>query len=130
LLLGLRSPQFGTSALLVPLKLRDPRGPFTPENLKIDQPEVIPLSLEGQGVRDITYDSHLRSFLIISGAPETAPKTDFGLWEWNGQNSTPTKLMTLEDKMKPEGVTSVTINGQSYAFVVGDSGSYLKLDYK
>jgi hypothetical protein len=38
--------------------------------------------------------------------------------------------MTLDEKMKPEGVTSVTINGRSYAFVVGDSGSYLKLDYK
>jgi pSer/pThr/pTyr-binding forkhead associated (FHA) protein len=131
LLIGLRSPQIGTQAVLVPLKLRDPRGSFTRENLKVDQPEVIVFPLEGHGVRDITYDSHLRSFLIISGAPETAPKTDFGLWEWNGQpDSKPTKLMTLEDKMKPEGVTSVTINGRSYAFVVGDSGSYLKLDYK
>ena len=131
LLLGLRSPQIGNQAVLVPLKLREPRGPFTRENLKIGEPEVIVLSLDGQGVRDITYDSYLRSFLIISGAPETSPKTDFGLWEWNGQpDAKPTKLMTLEDKMKPEGVTSVTINGRSYAFVVGDSGSYLKLDYK
>ncbi|MGH9753896.1 MAG: DUF3616 domain-containing protein [Blastocatellia bacterium] len=131
LLLGLRSPQIGTQAVLVPLKLRDPRGPFTRENLKIDQPEVIVLPLGGQGVRDITYDTHLRSFLIISGAPETAPKTEFGLWEWNGQpGAQPTKLMGLEDKMKPEGITSVTINGRSYAFVVGDAGSYLKLDYK
>ncbi|MCI0392710.1 MAG: DUF3616 domain-containing protein [Acidobacteria bacterium] len=131
LLLGLRSPQIGGQAVLVPVKLRDPRGSFTRENLKVDQPEVIVFPLESHGVRDITYDSHLRSFLIISGAPETAPKTEFGLWEWNGQpDSKPTKLMTLEDKMKPEGVTSVTINGRSYAFVVGDSGSYLKLDYK
>jgi len=131
LLLGLRSPQIGNQAVLVPLKLREPREPFTRENLKIGEPEVIVLSLDGQGVRDITYDSYLRSFLIISGAPETSPKTDFGLWEWNGQpDAKPTKLMTLEDKMKPEGVTSVTINGRSYAFVVGDSGSYLKLDYK
>lgn len=131
LLLGLRSPQIGTQAVLVPVKLRDPRGPFTRENLKVDQPQVIVLSLDGQGVRDIAYDSQLRSFLIISGAPETAPKADFGLWEWNGQpDSKPTKLMVLEGKMKPEGVTSVTINGRSYAFVVGDSGSYLRLDYK
>jgi hypothetical protein len=131
LLLGLRSPQIGGQAVLVPVKLRDPRGPFTRENLKVDQPEVIVFPLEGHGVRDITYDTHLRSFLIISGAPETAPRTEFGLWEWNGQpDSKPGKLMTLDEKMKPEGVTSVTINGRSYAFVVGDSGSYLKLDYK
>ncbi len=131
LLLGLRSPQIGNQAVLVPLKLRDPRGPFTRENLKIGDPEVIVLSLDGHGVRDITYDTHLRNFLIISGAPETSPKTDFGLWEWNGQpDAKPTRLMTLEDKMKPEGVTSVTINGRSFAFVVGDAGSYLRLDYK
>lgn len=131
LLIGLRGPQIGTQAVIVPVKLRDPRGPFTRENLKIDEPNVIVLSLDGHGVRDITYDSHLRSFLIISGAPETAQKTDFGLWEWNGQpDAKPVRVMTLEDKMKPEGITSVTINGRSYIFVVGDAGSYLKLDYK
>jgi pSer/pThr/pTyr-binding forkhead associated (FHA) protein len=130
LLFGLRSPQIGTQAVLVPIKLRDPRGAFTRENLKVDQPEVIVLSLDGQGVRDITYDPQLRNFLIISGAPEGAPKADFGLWEWNGQpDAKPTKLMVLEGKEKPEGVTSVTINGRSFAFVVGDSGSYLRLDY-
>ena len=131
LLLGLRSPQIGTQAVLIPLKLRDPRGPFNVENLKIDVPNVIVLSLDGHGVRDITYDPRLKNFLIISGAPETSPKTDFGLWEWTGQpDAKPVKLMTLEDKMKPEGITSVTINGRSYVFVVGDAGSYLRLDYK
>ncbi len=130
LLLGLRSPQIGSQAVLVPLKLRDPRGPFNLENLKVDEPRVIVLSLDGQGVRDITYDPSLRNFLIISGAPETAPKTAFGLWEWNGQQDTkPTKLMMLDDAMKPEGITGATINGRSFVFVVGDAGSYLKLDY-
>jgi pSer/pThr/pTyr-binding forkhead associated (FHA) protein len=131
LLLGLRSPQIGDQAALVPLKLRDPRGPFTRENLKVDQPGVIILPLDRQGVRDITYDAHLRSFLIISGAPETAPRAEFGLWEWDGKEpAKPNKLMALEEGMKPEGVTSVTINGRSYVFVVGDSGSHLKIDYK
>jgi pSer/pThr/pTyr-binding forkhead associated (FHA) protein len=131
LLLGLRSPQIGTQAVLVPLKLRDPRGPFNVENLKVDDPNVIVLSLDGHGVRDITYDPRLKNFLIISGAPETSPKTDFGLWEWTGQpDAKPVKLMMLEDKMKPEGVTSVTINGRSFVFVVSDAGSYLRLDYK
>jgi pSer/pThr/pTyr-binding forkhead associated (FHA) protein len=131
LLLGLRGPQIGTQAVLVPVKLRDPHAGFTRENLKIDEPNVILLPLEGHGVRDITYDPNLSRFLIISGAPETAPKTDFGLWEWGGQlDSKPVKIMTLESKMKPEGITSVTINNRSYAFVVGDAGSYLRLDYK
>jgi pSer/pThr/pTyr-binding forkhead associated (FHA) protein len=133
LLVGLRGPQIGGpggQAALVPLKLRDPRGKFTRENLKIDQPEVIVLSLGGQAVRDITYDPQLKSFLIISGVQEGAQRTEFGLWEWDGQSPTPIKLMTLEDEEKPEGVTSVTINGHSYAFIVGDAGKHLKLDYK
>jgi len=133
LLVGLRGPQIGGpggQAALVPLKLRDPRGKFTRENLKVDQPEVIVLSLEGQAVRDITYDPQLKSFLIISGVHEGGQRTDFGLWEWDGQSPTPIKLATLEDEQKPEGVTSVTINGRSYVFVVGDAGKYIKFDYK
>ncbi|HEY7184261.1 MAG TPA: DUF3616 domain-containing protein [Blastocatellia bacterium] len=134
LLLGLRSPRIGAQAVLIPIKLRDPRGPFKVENLKIDEPKVIVLSLGGQGVRDITYDPHLKNFLIISGAAENEPKTDFGLWEWSGQqegkSSQPVDILTLDDDQKPEGISSVTINGRSYLLVVGDAGSYLKLDYK
>jgi hypothetical protein len=31
--------------------------------------------------------------------------------------------------MKPEGVTRVEMNGRDYISIVGDGGSYLKLDY-
>lgn len=130
LLLGLRSPLIGNQAVLIPLKLKDPRGPFKLENIKIDEPRVIYLPLEGHGLRDISYDTRLKNFLIVSGAPETSPKTDFGLWEWSGQNDArPTKIMVLDAEKKPEGVSAVTINGRSYLFITGDSGSYLKLDY-
>jgi hypothetical protein len=130
LLLGLRSPLIGNQAVLVPLKLRDPRGAFTIDNLRVHEPRVILFSLEGHGVRDITYDTRLKNFLIISGSPENAPRTDFVLWEWNGQHdSKPVKLTTLDEKIKPEGLSSVTINGRSFLFMVGDAGSYLQLNY-
>src|SRR5262249_12608407 len=120
LLLGLRSPQVGTQAVLIPLKLRDPRGPFKLENLKVDNPKVIVLSLEVQGVRDIAYDPNLNAFLIISGAPETSPKTGFGLWQWGGQqDGGPTKIMSLDENMKPEGIASAKVNGRSQVFLVG-----------
>ncbi len=131
LLLGLRSPFLGSQAVLVPLKLINPLLPLSVNNLKVDTPSVIPLGLGGQGVRDITYDAHLKTFLIISGAPETEKKTDFGLWEWSGNTADqPRRISELNDKYKPEGITGVTINGQSFVIVVGDAGSYLKLDYK
>jgi len=128
LLLGLRSPLLGNQAALIPLKLRDPRSPFAVDNLKIDTPHVILLPLEEQGVRDITFDTRLNKFLIISGAPEHGEKTEFGLWSWSGEgDAKPVKLLTLDQRMKPEGITGV--NGRSFALLVGDVGSYLKLDY-
>lgn len=131
LVLGLRSPVIGGQAVLVPMRLRDPRGAFTTSNLQFENPRVIFLPLGGQGVRDIAYDAHLRSFLIISGAPENAEKSDFKLWEWDGEAlSTKTREeMTLDAKFKPEGLTQATINGRPFLFLVGDASSYLKLDY-
>jgi hypothetical protein len=130
LLLGLRSPLLGNQAALIPLKLSDPRGPFSIDNLKIDSPHVIFLPLEDQGVRDITYDTRLNKFLIISGAPEHGEKTEFGLWSWSGDaDAKPVKLMTLDQRMKPEGITGVNGNGRIFALLVGDVGNYLKLDY-
>jgi pSer/pThr/pTyr-binding forkhead associated (FHA) protein len=131
LLLGLRSPLFGDQAMLIPIKLRDPYGPFTIDNLSIDAPRVIVFPLGGHGVRDITYDTRLHNFLIISGAPENLRKTDFALWEWSGQpGANPVRLMTLDEKAKPEGLAVATINSRSFVFVVGDAGGYLTLIYQ
>ena len=130
LLLGLRSPLPGGQAMIVPLKLRDPRGSFTPENLTVDAPRVIRLNLEGFGIRDIHYDAHLNSFLIISGAPDPLPKSDFKLWQWNGDaNTQPKSIANLDPKMKPEGVTRLRTGGRDYLLIFGDDSKFQKLDY-
>lgn len=130
LIVGLRS-LVGAQAVLVPLRLNDPRGAFNAENLQVENPRVIFLQLGGQGVRDITYDAHLKTFLIVSGAPEGVEKAEFKLWEWDGE-AVSTKVReeaTLSSKYKPEGVTAAVINGRPFLFLVGDASSYLKLDY-
>ncbi len=135
LLVGLRQPVINGRALLVPLKLKDPLGAFTASNLQLASPRVIQLNLGGQGVRDIDYNNHLKSFLIISGATELTHKTDFGLWEWNGDAdqssaaSHPRQERTLDERHKPEGITNVTINSRSFVLVVCDANGYFKLDY-
>ncbi|HKP86614.1 MAG TPA: DUF3616 domain-containing protein [Blastocatellia bacterium] len=135
LLLGLRSPLVNGSALVVPIRLRDPNGPFSIDNLQLAEPNAISLSLGGLGVRDIQYDSRLRSFLIISGAPEHHEKTAFTLWEWSGNgnqsnpDSKPREEAQLDQRMKPEGVTRLKTGGREMIFIVGDSSSYIKLDY-
>jgi hypothetical protein len=93
------------------------------------------LNLGGQGIRDINYNPQLKTFLILSGATELTSKTDFGLWEWNGDldqsktDATPRQESSLDERAKPEGITHVTIEGRSFVFIVGDSSKYLKLDY-
>ncbi|MFL6215356.1 MAG: DUF3616 domain-containing protein [Blastocatellia bacterium] len=135
LLLGLRSPLVSGNALIVPIKMRDPSGPFTIENMQVATPNAIQLALGGLGVRDIQYDSRLKGFLIISGAPEHHEKTEFKLWEWNGDpdqskaDSRPREEATLDARMKPEGVTHVKVGGKDFIFIVGDAGSYSKYEY-
>jgi hypothetical protein len=134
LLLGLRSPVLGEAALLVPVKLRDIRGPFTVDNLQLAG-STIKLLFGGLGIRDIQYDGRLKSFLIIAGAPEHGTREDFTLWEWNGDldqskaESEPRKEATLDRSMKPEGVTHIGPSNGGFIFIVGDADSYLKLDY-
>ena len=135
-LLGLRSPQGKDgSALLVAIKLRNPAGPFSVDNLQLAEPNVIPLKLGGLGIRDIQFDPEANSFLIIAGAPEHHEKSDFTLWEWNGipeqsgSESGLRKEQDLDAKMKPEGITHVEISGHKFILVVGDASAYFKLDY-
>lgn len=129
LLLGLRSPLLGSQAIIVPIRMADVRN-FTADSIHLNDPSVITLQLGGLGIRDIQYDSHIKSFLIISGAPDPMPKSEFKLWEWNGRrNSDPIEVASLDPRMKPEGVTSVRIGGRSYALIFGDDSSYIIFEY-
>jgi pSer/pThr/pTyr-binding forkhead associated (FHA) protein len=134
LLLGLRSPLVAGKALVVPVKLRDPLGPFSKENLDVAG-SAIGLSLGGLAIRDIQYDPKSASFLIIAGPSSRGETTaEYSLWEWNGNadqsnaDSTPHELTKLDSKMKPEGVTRVEIGGRKFIFIVGDGSSYMKVD--
>jgi hypothetical protein len=130
LLLGFRYPVLGDRALIVPLKLIDPAGPFSLANLA--RPQAIQIRLAGFGIRDIHFDTKLKAFIIISGTAEQSGKLDFRLWEWNGdQSSDPAPLddVSLDSEMKPEGVAHVRAGGRDFVFVSGDASRYTKLDY-
>jgi Protein of unknown function (DUF3616) len=127
LLLGLRDPEISEQALVVPLRLRDPNARLSLENLTLAQPNAIRLALGGATIRSIEYDGSLNVFQIISGAPESKKKTDFKLWEWDGQTS-PREKAAINSKLKPEGVTRVSIGGHDFIFIVCDASEYLKLD--
>ena len=129
LLLGLRSPLIDEQALLVPLRLRDPRGAFSINNLEVEG-KAIRLSLEGIGIRSIEYDGRSNVFRIISGAAEDQKQTDFGLWEWNGDEKQPVLRETnrFDQDLKPEGVARVTVGTRDFIIVVFDASGYTVIE--
>ena len=131
LLLGLRSPIRNGQALLVPLKLRDPNAPFTAENINFGESQLLQVPLGGEGVREIFYDTQLKSFWLISGAPENAQRGEFILWRWDGAAGAaqPAKKVTLDSAMKPEGLTEFRSGDQRFLLLMGDANRYMKMDY-
>jgi hypothetical protein len=134
LLLGLRSPLANGKALVIPLKLRDPRESFSTDNVLPPGP-AMQLSLGGLGIRDIEFDARSNTYFIIAGSSQSHETASFSLWEWNGSadqssaDSNPREITKLDAKMKPEGVAHVKIAGKDFIFIVGDGSSYMKLDY-
>ncbi|HWP43556.1 MAG TPA: DUF3616 domain-containing protein [Blastocatellia bacterium] len=125
LLLGLRSPVMDGNALIVPLKLRDPAGAFSPENVEMGA--VIRVSLRGNGIRSIEYDEQSKLFQIVSGATETQDKTEFKLWEWGGPaaQSQPREVATFDRDLKAEGVARAQVGDSSFTIVVFDTSRYM-----
>jgi pSer/pThr/pTyr-binding forkhead associated (FHA) protein len=134
-LLGLRAPLISGNAIVVPITLQNPKAPFTLANLVVAN-SSIQLPLTGQGIRDISYDPFLKSFLVISGAPEHGEKTPFKLWEWSGSDTSPAPTEDLREEVslgsgiKPEGITHAVIEGKNFLFVVGDASQYFSLEYQ
>jgi Protein of unknown function (DUF3616) len=130
LLLGLRSPVIDGQALLIPLRLRDARGAFSIENLEVADSKAIRLPLGGVGIRGIEYDGLANVFRIISGSAEDQDQTDFGLWEWNGDETRPApgELNRFDRKLKPEGVVRMTIGKRDFTLIVFDASGYTVMD--
>lgn len=129
LMLGLRSPILNGQALILPVGLRDASAPFTAANLQLENARPIPVFLEQSGIRDIQYDSRLKTFLLISGAPENVRRGIFAVWEWDGRSSQPKQRALLDSRMKPEGITQARVGDKDFIFIVCDENRYMRLDY-
>jgi hypothetical protein len=130
LLLGLRSPVLEGNALVVPLRLRDPRGAFSADNLEVEGAKAVRLPLGGAGVRSIEYDERAKAFRVISGAGPNSEKMDFKLWDWDGDAARPTlrEVQTFDRKLKPEGITRFSAGGRDFTFIVFDTSGYTATD--
>lgn len=130
LLLGLRSPVVDGNALIIPMKLRDPKDGFSRENLIVEETGTIKLPLTGTGIRSIEYDERRKAFCIITGAAANSEKAHFKLWEWDGNSSSPSlrETETFDRKTKPEGITRFSSGERDFTFIVFDTSGYTALD--
>jgi hypothetical protein len=129
LLLGLRAPVVDGRALVIPLKLQDPAGPFSEANLRVDGPAVR-LPLEGAGIRSLEYDPGAGAFRVITGAALNAENRDFRILEWNGADTAAAPLRVLATfprGLKPEGITPASIGDRQVSVLVFDVGRFALL---
>jgi hypothetical protein len=121
LLLGLRAPVLGESALIIPVQLADTTAAFSRENLQLAGASIrIPLN--GDGIRSIEFDETSQRYLLITGAPLNAETRSFRVMAWPGDSSPPILLMTYDRTLKPEGVTPASIGGRRVSLLVFDTG--------
>jgi hypothetical protein len=130
LLLGLRSPVVEGQALVVPLKLRDPKAALSIGNLEVEGNNAIRLPLRGAGIRSIEYDESRKAFYVITGAGPDSEKMDFRFWEWNGNETAPTlrEFNTFDRRLKPEGIARVSTGAKDFIFIVFDISGYAATD--
>jgi hypothetical protein len=126
LLLGVRSPVVDGQALVVPVRLRDPGGRFSADNLEVEGGRAIRLPFGGAGIRSIEYDERAKAFHVITGAGPNAERLDFKLWEWDGNAERPAlrELGTYARTLKPEGFTRVSNGERNFGFIVFDTSGY------
>jgi hypothetical protein len=124
LLLGLRTPQAGGAALILPIKLADSALPFSEENLRFDGP-AIRVNLGGAGIRGIEYDAARKAFQVIGGAGLDEESRDFQVSEWSGEPAAePVGGLTYSRDLKPEGFTRAMVGGRSMSVIVFDVGRF------
>jgi hypothetical protein len=128
LLLGFRAPVVGGQALIVPVRLADPAGPFSRENLRVDG-AALRVPTNGAGIRSLEYDASTKAFRMILGAGGNNENRDFGILEWDGQaGSVPRQLKSFSRKLKPEGITRAMVSGRSVTVIVFDVGRFTIAD--
>jgi hypothetical protein len=128
LLFGVRSPVFGSTPLVIPVRVKDLDDSWTTDNLKMLPPIRLLLGAAGgaRGIRGIEYAPELHAFLVIVGKSISGGPGPFELYEWKGgrRGKLRRRNFSFAEKMKPEGVTSGTVAGKPALLFVDDGGGY------
>jgi len=137
LLLGLRAPKTGKFSIIVVIE--NPADIFDNQAA----PEFgspIMLDLKGGGIRALSYDPVLATFLIVNEIDNSVGDPYSQLWSWSGDPADGAELVALPGIINlnnVESIDSITIHGEPRLLIMSDEGNeqknqfakYMMLDY-
>ena len=126
LLLGLRAPMAGESAIIVPIE--NPAEVFEKNAAPIFGKPIF-LNLGGGGIRSLHFSTILNKFVIANEIPDDKGKDFSKIWTWSGNPNDapiPVNLPELSDLKNIEGIDSVKVNGVAKLLFTADEGNEKK----
>ena len=126
LLLGLRAPMAGESAIIVPIE--NPAEVFEKNAAPVFGKPVF-LNLGGGGIRSLHFSTILNKFVIANEIPDDKGKDFSKIWTWSGNPNDapiPVNLPELSDLKNIEGIDSVKVNGVAKLLFTADEGNEKK----
>ena len=137
LMLGFREPMVNNLSMIVVIS--NPKEMFE-RDAAPKFSDAIFLELQGGGIRALSYDPVLDTYMIVNEIKGYEDNTYSQLWTWNGDAKTapePVALPGIINLNNVESIDSITINGESRLMIMSDEGSekkqrpakYMMLDY-
>ncbi|HEU0184970.1 MAG TPA: hypothetical protein VFS27_06620 [Blastocatellia bacterium] len=127
-LFGVRTPVSYGKPFVLPVKVKDLAGAWTPDSLEAQPPIQLSVdaALDEQGIRDLYNDQDHETVLVITGKSNSDSKAPFALYEWSGGPDGAMRRFNIgfAKKMKPEGIARGVIGGKSAIVIVDDGGGY------
>ena len=137
LMLGLRSPKASGDAIIIVIE--NPSEVFESEATpKFGSPSL--LDLEGEGIRALSYDPVLDSFLLVNEIEDNEGDKVSQLWTWGGNVADKPEEMELPgliNLINIESIDSISFRGKARLLISSDEGNkkkkrpakYMMLDY-
>ena len=126
LLLGLRAPMAGDRSIV--LTIENPRAVFE-EQATPEFGDPVLLELSGGGIRALSYDPVLETFLIVNEIDTPGDGRISQLWSWSGEPDSAPFAMSLPgiiDLNNIESIDSVSVHGEDRLLLTSDDGDASK----
>ena len=137
LMLGFREPMLNNLSMIVVID--NPKEVF--ESNKAPRfSDVYFLDLKGGGIRALSYDPVMDTYMLVNEIIGYEGNTYSQLWTWSGDPKAAPEPIALPDIINlnnVESIDSITINGESRLMIMSDEGNekkqrpakYMMLDY-